>query len=354
MKKILNTFFFFLLCAVNVFSQTAVQSLTDSAKHLESEKKYNEENTAAVELAEINKAIELQPKNFDLYFKRADIYSRLDDVKNAATDVGTAYSFNFSETHFRNGGLLVCSSEQCKERIKIADYLIEKDQKNIIAYWVRYQSRFQLQDYKGTIDDIIKSGGASSAAEEGVERYTNPDGEDVVTEGLLFKTLGELKDDPNIYNYYRRFFESVDPHKEYPVTFGSAMHRNLLRINLYANYAKFYESKKTSDETVALFDKYAKDLGLESRAAIYQKLGKFEAAIADLTKVLETTKYPTGVLFKRAELHILINQFELAIADYEAIKLIEPDLKQNADNGIEKIERKIKKRSNSMQKTDFK
>lgn len=344
MKKLPYIFISILLFTVTGFSQNDVQFHLNSAKELELNEKYDEA------IFEINKAIELQPQNSDLFYRRANVYKHLNDVKNVLKDVQTAYTLTLNANLPGNGWKQRCADLQCEERIEIADYLLSKsEQKHIaqkhIAYIVRYQSRFQIRDYKGTIEDIINSGNILSAFNEGVKFYVNTDNELEKTEGLLSKTLNQLKDDSNIYDYYEELFRFVESKKEGPATFGSGMLLYSLKINLYSNYASLYQAKKTPKEVEALFEKYANYLGLEVRADIYTKLKNYDAAIKDLTKVLTTTRFPVNCLYKRADLFVLTNRFRRAIADYETIKLIDNDLAEPINEKIIKVQNKIKKSS---------
>ncbi|HLM61479.1 MAG TPA: hypothetical protein VK308_11805 [Pyrinomonadaceae bacterium] len=327
MKLLAFIFLVAVFVAVPAFGQSDFESLKQSVQTLEYLKKYDEA------IVKASKAIEIQPDDIHLYLTRARLQRHVKNNEAVLKDVWKAVLLapkNDSALEYAAKQLLLTG--QFEENIKLADYLIASGSV-FIGYRIRYQNKFQLKDYVGTIEDIIK-------IRDVAEAYS---------EGLLSKVLYELKDEPNIETYFETLFKFMEERRKGPSTMGSMMMLYRDRVTLYTDYATFYEERRTPAETNALFDKYAKDLGLETRSEIYKKLGKYDAAISDLTKVLESTQYKDTYLMKRGDVYVLTQRFDQAIADYKAAKEIsdEESFQQNANEKI--AEAKLKKIENNGQ-----
>lgn len=308
------------LCALAARSQTDVESFLTSAKRFEYYKRYDEA------IAEINKAIEAGADEPDLYLKRAAVYSRLKNDAAVLADVQTAISFKPDDEMLQEeGARQLYLSGQYEEAIKIGERLIAANVKSCVGYRIRYRNRFQLKNYVGAIEDILKSCDVMFAH----------------SEKILSKTLDELKGDPRIFTYYDELFKFLEQLEYSPSTMASLIADQSLKITLFAHYAMLYEERESS-AAAALFDRYASELGLENRADVYREMRRFDAAIEDLSKVLEYTKNKSYYLVKRGDLYVLANQPDKAIADYKSAKAIDKDLNpQILDEKIEAAKKKI-------------
>lgn len=135
-----------------------------------------------------------------------------------------------------------------------------------------------------------------------------------------------LQDDPNILTYYNKLFKRLEGRKNGPFKMGSLMNLRNNELTLYASFAILYERTHTSAEIVEFHEKFAKERGLETRVELYRKLKRYDAAIEDLTKILETTKSKPYRLMERGDLYVLTNRFDKAVDDYEAAKEIDNEL----------------------------
>ena len=299
MKLVAFILFSVIFCIVPVFGQADIDSLKQNISSLKYLKKYDEA------LVEANKAIEIQPYNASLYLIRANVQRSRKNNEAIVKDVWKAVSLAPNDAHIAdNGALQLNLSGQFEEGVNLGDYLIVGG-KEILGYRIRYQSKFGLKDYVGTIEDILKIHNVSAAA----------------LDGLLSKVLYELRNDPNIETYHRKLMADNERTRQFS-NISVMMSQYSTRVILYADYATLYEETRTPAETNALYDKYEKDLGLRVRADIYRKMGKYDAAIADLTKLLESAddKDKYDYLAQRGNVYVAAQAFDKAIKEYKSAR----------------------------------
>lgn len=293
MKSFLFVLLVIYFFTVPALAQKDIQSFLDTAKGFEYNRKYMEA------IAEINKAIEIEPNNSSLYIMRAADYVHLRNNRAVLEDVQTAISLKPNDIDLlAEGARQLYLSAQYEESVNIANLLISLGERGYhLGHILRYPNKFKVKDYVTTIEDIIKSRDALSAFEKGIKPNYSGERRMNYSEGLLFITLNNLKDDANIYNYYDELFKYFEEKREGPSTLGSSLMLHSFWLNLYANYTILYEEKRTPAEVTALFNKIEKKIGLENRAEIYKILGRYNLAIKDLSKVLESTKHKPHYLF---------------------------------------------------------
>lgn len=332
--------FAIIFCVFPTFGQQDVQSFLDTAKNFEYDKKYDKA------IVEINRAIEIEPNNSALYLKRANLYIHLKNNQAVLEDVRTAISFKPEDVRvLADGAEQLYLSRQYEESINIADLLISLgDESQYLGYRFRYLNKFQLKDYVGTMEDIIKSHGALSAFQEKV-KLNNLDKLDY-SESLLINTLNNLKNDPNIYSYYDELFKYFEDMREGPSTMAGQLILRSYWLNLYANYAKLYEEKRTLAEVADLFNKIEREGGLQNRAEIYEMLGRYNLAIKDISKLIESSDEKSYKLLQRGDLYALNNQFKAALADYEMAKKLDKEVKDRANEKIALAKKKMVEKSN--------
>ena len=315
---ILCTFIF----VIPAFGQTDIQDLLDSSRRSEFSKNYQEA------INQINKAIDIEPSNPNLYLRRAYFYGHIEDKNAALENVLIAISLKPNDSSFLEESVEALNfSGNYEESLKIAKRLMLSNERGSVdsGYRIRYKTRFQLKDFAGTIRDIIKIGDIFGAYYDGKEQFTNGKGSAFWTDGLLMETLNALKDDPNIFAYYEELFKIIKEKGEGASTTGTMMMLYSMRIDFSAGYAKIYEEKHTPAETAVLFAKYGKDLGLETRATIYKKMGRYELAVKDLADVIKFTRNQSSYLVQRGDLYMLMRQFKEALFDYTAAKRIDKE-----------------------------
>lgn len=349
--------FCLILCAVfisiiPVFGQPVIDGFLYFSHKFEREKDYR----AAI--AEIDKAIELQPGNASLYLKKGRLYANLKDKNAALENLLIAVSLKPDDINF----LEFCAaalnlSGNFEESLKIAERLLavaekislnqkpttEQRMSILTGYRIRYKTRFLLEDYHAAIEDIIKSGDLIKAYWEG--RETKVDAALFITsetEGLLEKTLHALKDDPKIFGYYNEIFRILEERRKtsFISNFMIMTLNEPVTTFLYADYAALFEKNHTKAETAALFDRYAKDLGIYKRVEIYKKLEKYELALKDLDTIMKSIRDKSGKssnIVGRGNIYFLMNQYEKAISEYEKAKKIYQELNYEMTDLDEKI-----------------
>lgn len=327
---------------VPVSAQQDVESFLDTAKGFEYNRKYTEA------IAELDKAIAVEPNNSSLYIMRAADYVHLRNNRAVLEDVRTAISLKPKDMDLlADGAQQLYLSGQYEESVNIADLLISLGEDGFYrGHRLRYLNKFKAKDYAATIEDIIKSRDFSAAFEEGVEPNFSSEIRVDYSKGLLFITLNNLKDDANIYSYYDELFKYFEQAKEGSSTMGSSLRLHSFWLNVYASYAVLYEEKRTSDEAAALFDKIEKENGLENRAEIYKIMGRYDSAIKDLSKALKTSGEKSYKLLKRGDLYLLNKQFKEALVDYETAMKLNKEVENYASEKIATVRKKMTEDAN--------
>jgi tetratricopeptide (TPR) repeat protein len=88
MKIIQIVFLSFLIFTVPTFGQAEIESFLTKSNQLRSERKFDEA------IAELSKAIAVQPNNADLYLRRANLYQLTQNKQNLLADVKKATTIN--------------------------------------------------------------------------------------------------------------------------------------------------------------------------------------------------------------------------------------------------------------------
>lgn len=329
----------FIVCFITITAsaQQDVQLVLSAAKGFECNRKY----TKAI--AELDKAIALEPNNSSLYIKRAANYVHLRNNRAVLEDVQTAISLKPNDVEvLAEGGEQLYLSGQYYESVNIADLLISVGESGShYGYKLRYLSKFKVRDYEATIEDIIKSRDFQAAFEEGVKPSYSREIQTDYSKGLLFTTLNNLKDNANIYNYYDKLFDYIEEQREAPSTTGASFYRRFFWLTLYVNYMILYEEKRTPAEVAALSNQIEVENGLVTRAEIYKMMGRYDSAIRDLSKSLQASDEKSYKLLARGDLYLLNNQFKESLADYETAKKLNKEIKDYASEKIAAVRKKI-------------
>lgn len=360
MKRFCLTLCTIFILIVPGFGQESIDAFLYYSHNFEREKDYQSA------IAEINKAIDIQPGNASLYLKKGRLYGNLKDKNAALENILIAISLKPDDVKF----LEFCAaalnlSENFEESLKIAERLLslrEKlstdrrilaGQKNTIltGYRIRYKTRFLMKDYSAVIEDVIESRDVVHAYNEGKEIKVDPVYYFIAseTEGLLEKTLRELKSEPDIFKYYSELLRVLAEIKKSLIInpLRGLMMIEPVNVSLYADFAVLYEETHTKSETSALFERFAKDLGIDKRAEIYKKIGKYDLALKDLNELLKSNRDKSGrlsLIGKRGDLFVRMNQFDQAITDYETAKKIYEDLNYKDSEYLDKKIAEAKRR----------
>jgi tetratricopeptide (TPR) repeat protein len=350
MYRSIFTLTIFLVFTLPLFAQKDRKSIIEVLRGTPNKNAY------ADRIKEVSREIEMTPDVPILYLYRAEYYSWRGDEANTLADVRKALSLIPDETNSlspENANILeraarvLYYANQFDEGLKIADKLFSKDKSCIyLAHRIRYLERFGQHDYLGTISDILAINEIFAEADDDGRLYADKDGNDIRPESILSVTLDHLQDDPDIYSYYDRLFRILEERGRGGLTNGTSIQLFLLKINLYVNQARLYENKLSQSEIDVYWAKFAADKGLSTRAMVYQKLGKYDDAIKDLTSVIESDRTDNLSNFiQRGDLNILAGHLNEALSDYESAKRPEDGTTMNMDSNIEKVKRMIAKGS---------
>lgn len=325
-------------------------------------------------IVNVNKAVELEPKIAVYYIERAKYFSSVKNNQAVLKDVQTANSLAPDKPDILFYGTSeLARTGQYEESIKIANTYIARHDSNvwliISAYKIRSEDKFALKDYVGALEDSIKS-------IELIPPFTGDLDNDVkvrieisnltqlnVIQPIMRK---HLREDERIFDYYNRIFDVLgekvklcnkycgkgeykirDINTDEEVDFGQFAGNANLR-DLMIDCANLYVEKGEPEKAVELFGRIVKLkqptwAGYWDRARFYKKLGKYQEAIDDLTTIinLKNAKPLTASLVQRADLYVLTNEFDKAIADYESVKVIDKNLEGQMNARIVLVRQKM-------------
>ncbi len=99
-------------------------------------------------LDEMDKAIQLQQYNFNLYTRRSMIYAVLNKYPKALSDLQMAYRLNNNNTALIEGmGLMQLMCNQPDSALFYTDLLQNKEPDNALIYYIRARANFLRKDY---------------------------------------------------------------------------------------------------------------------------------------------------------------------------------------------------------------
>ncbi|HLM03065.1 MAG TPA: tetratricopeptide repeat protein [Pyrinomonadaceae bacterium] len=366
MKKLWLALAVFLLCGISVSGQQQqpdVKLFIDSAEHYFGKRKFAEA------IVEITKAIEIEPKNADLFIWRAGYYSYLKDKDAVLRNVKTALSLASGDTQIlKDGATWLLLSGHFEESLKIGNSLVSLDEGNPAGYIIRSRSLFRLKDYGSGLENYFK------ALELKPHSYE-------IGHGFLFESLKNLKDDKNISDYYSRAYNllekihrdanektqtnssdlKVDEIRARSVVIMSGDLLQLLSLDWTALYEKKGETRKAEELLDKMVQFEPRLIAYSRRAKHYRRNGKPEEAGKDEIKVIEISieeitkilrlenagvEYKANALLRRGDLYVRLNQFDKAIADYEKAISLNPGVREEAAKRIDSAREKARENPN--------
>jgi tetratricopeptide (TPR) repeat protein len=367
MKHVLLFIFIFCAFSNSVFGQVNTDSVLSEAVRLRTENRCDEA------IAKLNKAIESESKNAWLYIERARCFRSLKNNDALLSDVQNAFRFGSADKSFDRlleiGEIELRASGQSEEVIKIADSLIANNTAVARAYEIRGLNKLVLKNYVGAIDDYLKFSELDPfLAESG-------------RIGIILTSLGELKNDKNIFSHYERvinFYVKLlknlndslqnKPQNEYKPNYQIYKSRVSSVTNRYGavvqalsmDLADLYLAKGETEKAEDVLDKMVqtepKILAYGYRLQYYKRKGKFEEAADDLTIQTEllnaltesqgrkvNPKFKAKFLISRGDLYVLAQKYEKAIADYESAIQNDPEIASEANEKISVAKQKQRK-----------
>jgi tetratricopeptide (TPR) repeat protein len=341
----------FLFCSAVTFAQTHISPFIMEAQRLSNQNKYDEAIT------EINKAIEIQPQDAGLFLRRASYFTSVKNKEAAFKDVQTALTLKLTDKQkLEWAASLLLSNGYYEECKKVLDSLIPLDEANYLAYRIRLQNKFYLNDYKGTIEDIIK---VTELNPQAAWSYAD----------TLLKSLSNLKNDKNILNYYNRLFDFYQSQTKnvilYPPKFNTgepisadyaksiSRDMNTISREILFHGANLFDEKRQTRNAQKLLNKLTKVepkwRGYEYRGRFYSEKRKYKEAIKEITKELnfaDTSYLKSSILFKRGNYYYFTKQYNKAIADYEGAKSLNLRIEKQANEKIALSRQKMRENGN--------
>lgn len=342
-------------------------------------------------IADISEGIKVNPDNPTFYIARAEYYNLAKNINAVLRDVQIAASLAPNKGGILNVGTReLARAEQYKESIKLADFYLAQNafddvassRIKFLAYKIRGENKFALKDYSGALEDSITAIDFIQLKGDWNEYHNAQSSLIQMTKSdvVIQTTQNYLRNDKRIFGYYERLFDAlqsktemstereVSEHIEFlkrikadkPTGLsmvGASSSRYLYQLMFYC--AALYIEKNQVEQAEKLLKRVvelklpAKWMRYAERANFYVELKNYRAAIDDLTFVISDDEdmraYRPGsiqFLYQRAGLYEIVNEFDKAVADYEAIKTIDPRNETAANAMILKARQKQTENAN--------
>ena len=289
--------------------QSDVQSLIAASEKFEREDRFPEAIDA------ITKAIEIQPESADLYNRRGMLYYGTASKEKAVADFKKSAELGPNDERIiSNAARLLIHFEHCTDALAILETYISRNVTNPRAFFERAMSKKCLNDVAGAFNDL------SSAIELDPANNSYRSAKAAI--------LDDLGDSEKAFEMHGKLIGSVERklgNVKKPED-APALKRDL--ASLYRARAGFLHSR---GDTEAEFADLAKMIEHERtfysyqvRADAYVEHKMLKEAIGDLTEAIRIAKHsPIESLIRRAEVHVLDDNFVEAVNDYEAVLKME-------------------------------
>ncbi|NJO29870.1 MAG: tetratricopeptide repeat protein [Richelia sp. SL_2_1] len=249
-------------------------------------------------LVAIEKAIQLQPKNPNLYNEKQELLKNLKRYAEAEAAINKAIDLNPRTAFYNNRGLIY--KEQKKWELTLANFnkAIEINPQYADAYINRGNLYYEQKQWELALDNFNKT-------IEINPRYAQA----YINRGNLY--------------YEQKQWELA------LANFDKAIEINPKYAQVYNNRGILYKDQKQWELAFANFDKaieinpqYAE--AYISRGVLYKEQKKWKLALADYTKAIEINPQYAKAYNNRGNLYSEQKQWELALADYNKAIAINP------------------------------
>jgi tetratricopeptide (TPR) repeat protein len=318
MKKFSLIIFAVLLLTFPVFAQTEVEVIIEKAKRLSLEEK----TEAAIEL--MNKALQLEPQNPDVYLTRAEFYFVLDKTDEVLKDAQKAAELAPTDRKILYFSASVLRRSQfLKEALTIADRMIALGDVDRFGWSQRIQIKMQLQDFVGAYEDVATA--LELFPKENMFKQN---------QALLIRLMG---DSDKALQMYNALIESAEKKSGKQKNEEARTRFNNDLGNFLFARAGLYLSQSNPDAAKADLLKainYAPtDYNYYRRARVYRELKMYAEAEADLTKALEVFKQfdKIQILIERGDVYVLDQKYDEALKDYQEFLKLDIKLKDAFD-----------------------
>lgn len=300
---------FLLIFPESSFGQTDINVFLNKSREYERENKFNEA------IAEIGKAIALEPNNANLYLRRANISQFYDNKQSIAEDVNKAISISAEDKEIvLSGARLLFQSQLYEKSLTLLNNLIYKDPANEEAFALRFHVRICLEDFAGAFEDVTKV----------IE--LNP-------RNSLYRTnqaslLSRLSDSEKAFELFARLIGSLESQlaKTDDMYEKISIKRDLARA--YMSRAGVYErtgNLESSFSDLAKAIEYEpKEFNYRARALMYRRHKMLAEAIGDYTEAIRLGNEDLDVIYllERGDTFSMAGKYAEALQDYEqALKI---------------------------------
>jgi tetratricopeptide (TPR) repeat protein len=318
MKRAIQLLIFLLMAGI-IYSQSAKQYAKAGKEFVEA-KKYNDA------IAQLTKAIDLEPKKTDYYMLRSDAYEKNGDMSNAYEDVKRAIVFDNDADLKVSAGRLAYLMQNYNEALTYLDKALEIKHSNNDAYVYDIKSLIAIQDYKKALPVCEK---AFLNRENSINYYLH---------GIVLDNLGNYepaekslkkaisKDKKNEEAYIALADLQIRTNKldDAMDNCESLLKVNSNNTNAYVERSKIYVKRQDypsaiNDISKAIIMKPEDDQLFFIRGQYYQQFTQYQNAINDYNKVLMLNNKNAEAYYQRASCYEQVANFKSAVKDYETL-----------------------------------
>jgi tetratricopeptide (TPR) repeat protein len=289
---------------------------TDVETFLKKSNEFEMQNKLVDAIAELGKAIAIQPDNADLYLRRANLYFANNNYEGVAADAGKAVGLNpdnkqvilTAAHYFRN-------IQQCAQSLNILNAYVFKNPTSDDVIYARSNTKLCLDDLNAAYEDV--SAAIKLAPKNNMYRTTQA--------GMLSR----LGDSEKSFEKFAQMIKTLEANLGKAENEGE---KQGLRHDLAYVYRLRADTFHSKGDTTAEFADLAKfieyspqEFSLRQRAKIYQDHKMYDEAIADYTEAIRISKNNTEIFFlERGDVFMCAEKYDEAIKDYEQTLKLNP------------------------------
>jgi tetratricopeptide (TPR) repeat protein len=327
MKIIQIVFLSFLIFTVPTFGQAEIESFLTKSNQLRSERKFDEA------IAELSKAIAVQPNNADLYLRRANLYQLTQNKQNLLADVKKATAINPTDKKtLYYGTMSVFKSGQYQESLNLVNALIALGEPDLPAQELKFSILTHLEDFAGAYEKITKL----------IELYPN---ENRLKHNQA-NTMRLLGDSDSALDNFSAQIASLE-NKLSKVEDKETQRRQKWDLSaLYFSRANIYQNKleieKMKADLIKGVEWHPIPINYERRANFYAKQKMYDEALNDLNKAIEMdSDKNVGLFMRRGDVYFSMKKYSEAIKEYEQVLKQKTGLEPLAERRISQAKQKM-------------
>ncbi|MEQ1606528.1 MAG: hypothetical protein ABL999_16835 [Pyrinomonadaceae bacterium] len=345
--KIKIILLFLLLISQNAIGQTPADEIAVKAFDLMRNNKFDEA------IAEIGKAIAMEPKNASRYIARGNIYRMAKDYPNVRKDAELAMLLEpESEKTLMSVARLLDTGfcEDCERMASITTAFLTNSQKSAAAYSRRSSTKICFGDLLGAFNDASRA----AELEPGSVAYRQN----------RINLISRLGDDRRALELYQVIIDELKPMVVKAEATQDASPLLELR-GIYRARAAVHERMGNMDLAIADLTRgvelHEDENSLKPRFDAYRKTGRLAEAITDLSKIIVFSKKPflpettppvapfavegmkrriASQLFERATLYTTLGKYQEALADLHECLTYDPSGKDRFEKRIAEVKTK--------------